>query len=852
MLWCSKREEGRTEHDGLWITAMFDAWMSLMFKEGGRENIMDFELLWCFMRECLWCSKWEEGRTSWTLKYCDETCENIFDVQNYYDVSCMNHFDVLAGREGGQNIMDFELLWCFRHELLWCSKREGGRTEHHGLRITLMFHAWITLFKKGGREDRTSWTLNYLDVLCMNYFDVQSKREGGRTEHDGLWITLMFLAWSALMFKEGGREGGQNIMDFDLLWCIMHGFIWCSKREGGRTEHHRLWITLMFHACITLMFKERGREDRLWSTLMFHAWFLFSRREEGRTEHHGLWITLMFHAWITLMFKEGGREGGQNTMDFELLRCFMHELLWCSKREGGQNIMDFEFLCRFMFHACITLMFKERGREDRTSWILNYFDVSCVNYFDVQRAREGGQNIMDFELLWCFMHVVLWCSKREDGRTEGRGLWISLMFHAWITLMFKEGGREDRTWWTLNYFDVSCMNYFVQKREGGRTEHHGLWITLMFQAWTTLMFKEGGREDRTSWTLIYLDVSCMCYFDVQRGRKGGQNIMDFEFLWCFMHGFIRCSKREGGKTQHHGLWISFKFHAWFTLFKEGGREDRTSWTCSYFDVSCFDVQRRREGGQNMMDFELLRCLMRECPWCSKREGGRTSLTLNCCDVSCVNVFDVQRGRKGEHHGLWSSVMKHVRISLMFKITMMFHAWMTLVFLQGGREDRTSWTLNYFDVSGMNYFDVQRGREGGQNIMDLLLHVQRGREGGQNTMDFELLRCFMHELLWCSKREGGRTEHHGHWITLMFQAWTTLMFKVRGREGGRTEHHRLWITLTFLAWSTLMFKEGRREDRTSLTLNYFDVSCVSCFDVQRGRKGGQNIMDFVNYFDVSCM
>ena len=38
--------------------------------------------------------------------------------------------------------------------------------------------------------------------------------------------------------------------------------------------------------------------------------------------------------------------------------------------------------------------------------------------------------------------------------------------------------------------------------------------------------------------------------------------------------------------------------------------------------------------------------------------------------------------------------------------------------EGGREDRTSWTLNYFDVSGMNYFDVQRGREGGQNIMDL--------------------------------------------------------------------------------------------------------------------------------------
>ena len=66
--------------------------------------------------------------------------------------------------------------------------------------------------------------------------------------------------------------------------------------------------------------------------------------------------------------------------------------------------------------------------------------------------------------------------------------------------MFKEGGREDRTSWTLNYFDVSCMNYFVQR----------------------------GREDRTSWTLNYFDVSCMCYFDVQRGREGGQNMMDFE------------------------------------------------------------------------------------------------------------------------------------------------------------------------------------------------------------------------------------------------------------------------------------------------------------------------------------
>ena len=369
------------------------------------------------------------------------------------------------------------------------------------------------------------------------------------------------------------------------------------------------------------------------------------------------------------------------------------------------------------------------------------------------------------------MHVVLWCSKREDGRTEGHGLWITLMFHAWITLMFKEGGREDRTWWTLNYFDVSCMNYFVQKREGGRTEHHGLWITLMFQAWTTLMFKEGGREDRTSWTLIYLDVSCMYYFDVQRGRKGGQNIMDFEFLWCFMHGFIRCSKREGGRTQHHGLWISSKFHSWFTLFKEGGREDRTSWTCSYLDVSCLDVQRGREGGQNMMDFELLRCLMRECLWCSKREGGR----------------------EGEHHWLWIAVMFHAWMSLMFKeggrenimdfevvwwnmreylwcsklLWCFMHEWLwcsfrdggrtehhglwtTLMFKEGGREDRTSWTyyfivreggredrtpwtLNYLDVSCMNYFDVQKGREGGQNIMDI-----------------ELLWCFRHELLWCSK------------------------------------------------------------------------------------------------------
>ena len=50
----------------------------------------------------------------------------------------------------------------------------------------------------------------------------------------------------------------------------------------------------------------------------------------------------------------------------------------------------------------------------------------------------------------------------------------------------------------------------------------------------------------------------------------------------------------------------------------------------------------------------------------------------------------------------------------------------------------------------------------------------------------------------------------------------------------------------------MLKEGGREDRTSWTMNYFDVSCTNYFDVQRERKGGQNIMDFVNYFDVSCM
>ena len=41
------------------------------------------------------------------------------------------------------------------------------------------------------------------------------------------------------------------------------------------------------------------------------------------------------------------------------------------EREGGQNIMDF----------------------------VKYFDVSRMIYFDVQRGREGGQNITDFELL---------------------------------------------------------------------------------------------------------------------------------------------------------------------------------------------------------------------------------------------------------------------------------------------------------------------------------------------------------------------------------------------------------------------------------------------------------------------
>ena len=57
--------------------------------------------------------------------------------------------------------------------------------------------------------------------------------------------------------------------------------------------------------------------------------------------------------------------------------------------------------------------------------------------------------------------------------------------------MFKEGGREDRTSWTLNCFDV-----------------HARIIST---------FKEGGREDRTSWILNYFDVSCMNYLDEQRG-----------------------------------------------------------------------------------------------------------------------------------------------------------------------------------------------------------------------------------------------------------------------------------------------------------------------------------------------
>ena len=44
-------------------------------------------------------------------------------------------------------------------------------------------------------------------------------------------------------------------------------------------------------------------------------------------------------------------------------------------------------------------MFKEEGRADRTSWILNYFDVPRMNFFDVQRGRKGGRRIMDFAFL---------------------------------------------------------------------------------------------------------------------------------------------------------------------------------------------------------------------------------------------------------------------------------------------------------------------------------------------------------------------------------------------------------------------------------------------------------------------
>ena len=42
------------------------------------------------------------------------------------------------------------------------------------------------------------------------------------------------------------------------------------------------------------------------------------------------------------------------------------------------------------------------------------------------------------------------------------------------------------------------------------------------------------------------------------------------------------------------------------MFKEGGREDRTLWTWGHFHVSCMNcfVQRKRMGGQNIMDFEL--------------------------------------------------------------------------------------------------------------------------------------------------------------------------------------------------------------------------------------------------------
>ena len=48
------------------------------------------------------------------------------------------------------------------------------------------------------------------------------------------------------------------------------------------------------------------------------------------------------------------------------------------------------------------------------------------------------------------------------------------------------------------------------------------------------------------------------------------------------------------------------------------------------------------------------------------------------------------------------------------------------------EDRTSWSCNDLGVSCVNYF-VQSGRDGGQNIMDLMF-----KEGGrENIMDSEL-------------------------------------------------------------------------------------------------------------------
>ena len=69
--------------------------------------------------------------------------------------------------------------------------------------------------------------------------------------------------------------------------------------------------------------------------------------------------------------------------------------------------------------------------------------------------------------------------------------------------MFKEGRREDRTSWTLNHFDVSRKEYCDAQE---------------------------GREDRTSWALRYFGVSRVKYFDVQRGREGGQNVMHFDLL----------------------------------------------------------------------------------------------------------------------------------------------------------------------------------------------------------------------------------------------------------------------------------------------------------------------------------